>query len=168
LITETIDVGEMTMAYLAAAHIMTIDYIIIGPYHADHFGCTPQVLAKYPINPTAYDRRQPFPPKKKNNRLKTRSLSSLVGRGTELRSRCSAERTNGLYHRSRRGTIARRDNLYTTFPRLGGHHYPIGIVVLFLAVTPSPCASAHATLWLASHKSLTPNRLRPGRCWRIR
>lgn len=59
---------DRTMAYLAAAQITKIDYMIISHYHADHFGCTQQVLARYPIRKTAYDRGEPFPPLTKNNK----------------------------------------------------------------------------------------------------
>ena len=53
-----------TMTYLAKVGITKIDYMIISHYHADHFGCTKQVLAKYPLKKISYDRGEPFPPKK--------------------------------------------------------------------------------------------------------
>lgn len=55
---------KTTMAYLAKVGITKIDYMIISHFHADHFGCTKQVLAKYQLKKISYDRGEPFPPKK--------------------------------------------------------------------------------------------------------
>lgn len=52
---------KTTLAYLAKAKIKKIDYMIISHYHADHFGCTREVLAKHQLKKTSFDRGEPFP-----------------------------------------------------------------------------------------------------------
>src|SRR5438105_42540 len=44
------------LSYLGTLGITKIDYQIISHYHADHFGCTTQVLGRFPLLRFAYDR----------------------------------------------------------------------------------------------------------------
>src|SRR6185295_2345161 len=47
---------DKPLAYLATLGIKKIDYHVTSHYHADHIGCTAQVLAKYPLQNDAFDR----------------------------------------------------------------------------------------------------------------
>jgi beta-lactamase superfamily II metal-dependent hydrolase len=49
------------MAYLNSLGITKIDYQIISHYHADHFGCTADVLGRFPLLKFAYDRGGSYP-----------------------------------------------------------------------------------------------------------
>src|SRR5438034_9883597 len=42
--------------YLQQLGITKIDYNIISHYHADHIGCTPEILQKFPLQKDAIDR----------------------------------------------------------------------------------------------------------------
>ena len=44
------------MAYLQTLGITKIDYQIISHYHADHLGCTKEVLGKFPLQHFSLDR----------------------------------------------------------------------------------------------------------------
>src|SRR5262245_38261239 len=44
------------VGYLQAIGVTRIDYHIASHYHSDHIGCTPQVLAAFPLQQFAYDR----------------------------------------------------------------------------------------------------------------
>src|SRR5215470_9253293 len=47
--------------YLTALGITKIDYQIISHYHADHFGCTADVLGRFPLLKFSYDRGGSYP-----------------------------------------------------------------------------------------------------------
>jgi competence protein ComEC len=47
---------QKPMAYLKKLGIQQIDFMITSHYHADHFGCTQEVLSKYPLTNLAIDR----------------------------------------------------------------------------------------------------------------
>lgn len=47
---------EKPLAYLRGLGITEIDYMIISHYHADHFGCTTEVLDEFPLKVFSYDR----------------------------------------------------------------------------------------------------------------
>ena len=53
--------------YLNTLGITKIDYQIISHYHADHFGCTTQVLARFPLQRFSYDRGGSYPGATYNN-----------------------------------------------------------------------------------------------------
>ena len=44
------------VGYLQSIGVTRIDYHIASHYHSDHIGCTPQVLAAFPLQQFAYDR----------------------------------------------------------------------------------------------------------------
>src|SRR5947208_9322137 len=44
------------MTYLNTLGITKIDYQIISHYHADHFGCTSQILGRFPLQKFSFDR----------------------------------------------------------------------------------------------------------------
>jgi competence protein ComEC len=46
---------EKPLDYLQTLGITQIDYMIISHYHANHFGCTRDVLSKFPLKNVAYD-----------------------------------------------------------------------------------------------------------------
>lgn len=48
--------GQRSVAYLEKIGVTHIDYMIISHYHADHFGCTTEVLARFPLRKFSYDR----------------------------------------------------------------------------------------------------------------
>src|SRR5438067_9518058 len=43
------------LSYLGTLGITKIDYQMISHYHADHFGCTTQVLTRFPLLRFSYD-----------------------------------------------------------------------------------------------------------------
>lgn len=47
---------DKPIAYLENLGITKIDYMIVSHYHADHFGCTTELLEKFPLQINAYDR----------------------------------------------------------------------------------------------------------------
>lgn len=47
---------EKPLAYLTALHLTNVDYQVISHYHADHFGCTTQVLSQFPLRQFSFDR----------------------------------------------------------------------------------------------------------------
>ena len=47
---------ELPVSYLRKIGISRIDYMIVSHYHADHFGCTKEVLDEFPLRRFAYDR----------------------------------------------------------------------------------------------------------------
>ena len=47
---------DKPMSYLSGLGIAQIDYVIISHYHADHFGCTKEVLQQYPLKNFSYNR----------------------------------------------------------------------------------------------------------------
>lgn len=47
---------DKPMDYLDTLGITQIDYMIVSHYHADHFGCTQQVVSRFPIKYFSYDR----------------------------------------------------------------------------------------------------------------
>ncbi|PYQ86059.1 MAG: hypothetical protein DMG02_26175 [Acidobacteria bacterium] len=44
------------LTYLQSVGVTTIDYQIISHYHADHFGCTTEVLSRFPLQKASLDR----------------------------------------------------------------------------------------------------------------
>jgi beta-lactamase superfamily II metal-dependent hydrolase len=52
---------NLPVSYLKQIGITKIDYHIASHYHADHIGCTPQVLKAFPLKNTAYDRGGSYP-----------------------------------------------------------------------------------------------------------
>ena len=47
---------DKPLAYLRGLGVTKIDYMIISHYHADHFGCTTDVLEEFPLSKFSYDR----------------------------------------------------------------------------------------------------------------
>lgn len=47
---------DKPLAYLESLGVTKIDYMIISHYHADHFGCTQQVVSRFPLINFSYDR----------------------------------------------------------------------------------------------------------------
>lgn len=47
---------DLPLSYLQQLGVQRIDYLIASHYHADHIGCTEEVLAEYPLQKQAYDR----------------------------------------------------------------------------------------------------------------
>src|SRR4030095_13754441 len=47
---------EKPVSYLAQLGVTKIDYLIVSHYHADHIGCTRQVLNKFPLQNQSLDR----------------------------------------------------------------------------------------------------------------
>jgi len=52
---------DMPVAYLEQLGITKIDYHIASHYHDDHIGCTKEILDKFPLQKTAYDRGNSYP-----------------------------------------------------------------------------------------------------------
>lgn len=53
---------QKPVAYLEKIGVTHIDYMIISHYHADHFGCTTEVLDRFPLRQFSFDR--PGPPER--------------------------------------------------------------------------------------------------------
>lgn len=53
---------DLPLSYLDQLGVKTIDYQIISHYHDDHFGCTTEVLGKFPLQMTSFDRGTVKPP----------------------------------------------------------------------------------------------------------
>ena len=47
---------DAPVSYLEQLGVTKIDYHIASHYHADHIGCTPQVLGSFPLQTAAFDR----------------------------------------------------------------------------------------------------------------
>lgn len=47
---------EKPVSYLAQLGVTKIDYLIVSHYHADHIGCTRQVLNRFPLQKQSLDR----------------------------------------------------------------------------------------------------------------
>ena len=47
---------DKPLNYLRSLRITKIDYLIVSHYHADHFGCTKEVLEEFPLQINSYDR----------------------------------------------------------------------------------------------------------------
>lgn len=47
---------DLPLSYLQQLGVQRIDYLIASHYHADHIGCTEEILAAYPLQKQAYDR----------------------------------------------------------------------------------------------------------------
>ncbi len=52
---------EKPLAYLQQLGITQIDYLIASHYHADHIGCTEQILRQFPLQNDALDRGGSYP-----------------------------------------------------------------------------------------------------------
>ena len=48
------------LSYLDQLGVSGIDYHITSHYHRDHFGCTPEVLSRFPLRKAAYDRGESY------------------------------------------------------------------------------------------------------------
>lgn len=49
------------VSYLQQLGISKIDYLIVSHYHADHLGCTAEVLGTFPLQIASYDRGGSYP-----------------------------------------------------------------------------------------------------------
>ncbi|HEU4596239.1 MAG TPA: MBL fold metallo-hydrolase [Pyrinomonadaceae bacterium] len=47
---------DKPLAYLESLGVTQIDYMLISHYHSDHFGCTREVLNRFPLKNFSYDR----------------------------------------------------------------------------------------------------------------
>lgn len=61
---------EKPIAYLQNLGITKIDYMIVSHYHADHFGCTTELLEEFPLQINAYDRPGAYNSKTYTNYVK--------------------------------------------------------------------------------------------------
>jgi len=52
---------DKPVSYLQQLGIDHVDYLIVSHYHADHIGCTPQVLQDFPLRKEAIDRGFDYP-----------------------------------------------------------------------------------------------------------
>lgn len=52
---------DMPVSYLEQLGITKIDYHIASHYHDDHIGCTKEILNKFPLKKTAFDRGDSYP-----------------------------------------------------------------------------------------------------------
>jgi beta-lactamase superfamily II metal-dependent hydrolase len=48
------------LSYLDQLGVTNIDYHITSHYHSDHFGCTAEVLSRFPLRKAAYDRGESY------------------------------------------------------------------------------------------------------------
>lgn len=53
---------DLPLSYLDQLGVKKIDYQIISHYHDDHFGCTAEVLGKFPLQRSSFDRGTAHPP----------------------------------------------------------------------------------------------------------
>lgn len=47
---------DLPLNYLAGLGVAAIDYMVTSHYHADHIGCTQEILQQFPLLNTAFDR----------------------------------------------------------------------------------------------------------------
>jgi len=47
---------DRPLSYLQGLGITRLDYLFVSHYHADHIGCTPQILEQFPLQWAAFDR----------------------------------------------------------------------------------------------------------------